>query len=386
MENKIRCPVCNNLNDNSNNDHPMCDECFKSLSSNIINCPNCNEANDSTIYNCINCGQVLNSIPAEDMIVPNKNRKKISIFLTLLTVLSFASTLYFTNIKNNDVAYLKALTVNTSNVNAKPIISTPSQLFTTLESGSTDNSSVTIKVKLSEEIQRVWLKISKDAEVRNQVVNIANGVVDTKIYLPFNSGEYKISVLTSNSKDPNESLFYLLKEFKVTNTDSRDMSFLLPAPYIESDSEEIIKLAKAITIDAKTDMEKTAAIHDWIVCNVAYDTEAFFANNIYEYSSLETLSGKKAICNGYANLATALNRAVGIRTKRISGVATDSTGSYGHAWNETFIDGKWIIQDTTWDAGTVDNKTQKFKFNPSREFFNPTLEKFSKTHIKESES
>lgn len=385
MEDKIRCPMCDNTNAELINNQPLCHKCSESLNSNIITCPNCNEANDSTIYNCINCGHVLNTIPPEDMIVPNKKRKNLTRLCMLLAVLSLGSTLYFTNTKNEQVAYLKSLTVNTANVTAKPIVSTPSQLFSTLENGTTNNSSITLKVKISSDIQRVWLKISKDTQVRNQVVNVSNGILDTKIYLPFNSGEYKISVLTNNSKDANDTLFYLLKEFNVTNTDSRDMSFLLPGPYVESDSEEIIKLAKAITESSKTDMEKTSAIHDWIVCNIAYDTEAFFGNNIHEYSSLETLNGKKAICNGYANLAAALNRAVGIKAKVVSGVATDSNGSYGHAWNETYVDGQWIIQDTTWDAGTVDNKTQKFSFSPSREFFNPTLEKFSQTHTKERE-
>ena len=165
----------------------------------------------------------------------------------------------------------------------------------------------------------------------------------------------------------------------------RDMSFLLPDTYVESDSSTIKELAYSIIAGCPTDMEKTRAIHDWVASNIPYDTKAYFSKQLHEYSALETLKGKTAVCNGYANLTAALNRAIGIKTKIVVGTASNSSGTEGHAWNESFIDGKWVIQDTTWDAGGIDPKTKQFKFRLSHKYFNPTPEVFEKDHTKNGE-
>ena len=119
--------------------------------------------------------------------------------------------------------------------------------------------------------------------------------------------------------------------------------------------------------------------------------EALINNQVHEYSALETVSGKKAVCNGYANLTAALNRAIGIRCKIIVGTAKnnilDKTSKVSnHAWNETYINGKWIIQDTTWDAGGLDSLIKKFNFRLSHKYFNPSANVFARDHTKISEN
>ena len=59
-------------------------------------------------------------------------------------------------------------------------------------------------------------------------------------------------------------------------------------------------------------------------------------------------------------LKKALCRAVGIRAKIISGVAIHvesgdtwedtHTTQHNHTWNEAFVDGRWVVMDTTWDT------------------------------------
>ncbi|MEX1030769.1 MAG: transglutaminase domain-containing protein [Paenibacillaceae bacterium] len=68
-------------------------------------------------------------------------------------------------------------------------------------------------------------------------------------------------------------------------------------------------------------------------------------------------------CDGYARLNIALHRAVGIKAKLIIGSAIDIESGQSwtdellkvpnHAWNEVFIDGRWITHDPTWDAGYI---------------------------------
>lgn len=165
------------------------------------------------------------------------------------------------------------------------------------------------------------------------------------------------------------------------------MQFLLPDQNIESDSSKIIELASSLVLGLKTDREKTLAIHDFVASNIAYDTDEYYSKKVVEKSALETLDGGKAVCSGYANLTAALNRAVGIKTKIIEGTAwnSNSSNSEGHAWNETFIDGKWLIQDTTWDAGGVNSKTKQFVFSLSHKYFDPSLTEFEKNHKKTKE-
>ena len=94
-------------------------------------------------------------------------------------------------------------------------------------------------------------------------------------------------------------------------------------------------------------MEKTKAIHDWVAKNIAYDVAQLDSKQPREYSAVETLHNKSAVCNGYANLTAALNRAIGIKAQVAYGTVTHEDGTkVEHAWNETFIDGSWISQDT----------------------------------------
>lgn len=233
--------------------------------------------------------------------------------------------------------------------------------------------------------KKALVEIEKGGESRQVQFPIENGRINCKVYLPFGSGNYKISVGT-NKGDKDENFPYLCKDFNVTNKDKRDR-LLAPDIYIESDSKEIIILANKITEQCSSDMEKTKAIHDWVASNIAYDTEAYYSGNLHNYGAIETMNGKKAVCSGYANLTAALNRAVGIKTKFISGTAKNNmnNNSEGHAWNETFVDNKWIIQDVTWDAGGIDETTHKFTFQLSDKYFNPSPDKFILDHTKTGE-
>ena len=162
-----------------------------------------------------------------------------------------------------------------------------------------------------------------------------------------------------------------------------DLEYLLPSDYIESDSEEIINLAKKITEGLSDDIEKSKAIHDWIAKNIAYDT-GYINKPAKNFSALETLKLKKTLCNGYAKLNAALHRAIGIPTRVIAGTVyySDKNEYKGgfHAWNEIYINGKWINVDVTRDAGYVNSKN-KFIFSYQDKYFNIPDDVFQK-HMK----
>lgn len=253
-----------------------------------------------------------------------------------------------------------------------------------------ENSMLEFNVNMPKSVKWMCFKVNKGMESKNEFIPVNNGVMKGRIYLPYGTGEYSVNSLTSNNA-AQYGYYYQWKDFKVNNEDTRDMRFLSPDTDVQSDSEEIINLAYSITQGCVSNMDKTLAIHDWVSSNIAYDTDAFFSNNIHNYSAIETLNGKKAVCSGYANLTAALNRAVGIKTKIIIGTASNDffkiySDKNKHAWNETYVDGKWITQDTTWDAGGVDSLSHKFTFKLSHKYFNPSANRFKLDHTKISEN
>jgi transglutaminase-like putative cysteine protease/uncharacterized membrane protein len=281
----------------------------------------------------------------------------------------------------------------------KPVIYTitvlpiPSLLY--FHNIETNSSSINVMAGISNDVDNrnitwVLITLTKDGSQMKYFVKSDNGVLDPYIlYLPFGSGTYitDISYSMDLSEDGYNIDYYDEGKFTITNNDTRDMSYLLPSRYVESDSSEIIQLAQQITENCYSDMDKTKAIHDWVAKNISYDSDAFLSNKNKEYSALDTLHNKKALCNGYANLTAALNRAIGIKAKVCSGTANSGDGtSNGHAWNETFVDNKWIIQDTTWDAGSIDSATGEFSSDFSEKYFNPTASDFAKDHNLTSEA
>lgn len=204
------------------------------------------------------------------------------------------------------------------------------------------------------------------------------GKFDIKLYLLEGPGMYKIVI---NDK-------FL---FSINNLDTADHSYLFPTNYTESDHVEIIQLAQKITDGLEGNYAKTKAIHDWVAKNIAYDVES---DQLKWYTALETLRTRKAICNGYAHLTIALNRAIGIKAKYISGDTIwlsrgdtweDEERFIDHAWVETFVNDRWIIQDPTWDSGYTNIDTGEYFTKFSTQYFDVPREEFEKDHKKRSD-
>jgi transglutaminase-like putative cysteine protease len=182
-----------------------------------------------------------------------------------------------------------------------------------------------------------------------------------------------------------------------------------PSAKIQSDDERIVALVGTIIKKDKSDYENALRIHDWVSYNIWYDVDSF--NGIAprrENSALSTLSDKYAVCEGYANLTVALFRAIGIPAKPVYGLALlgedkannadifydfsrrldmnlfneiDKDLNNGtHVWTEVYIDGKWLIMDTTWSSA---NTYEGGKFSDQgigMKHFDMTLRELSYTH------
>jgi hypothetical protein len=205
-------------------------------------------------------------------------------------------------------------------------------------------------------------------------------VFDKNLSLRYGPGNYNFMIMTSKS-DAKYGSYVIMHSGVFVNSESEVLDAIDPSCEVQSDNEEIIELAEAITRGLQTDMQKTKAIHDWVATNIAYDADSYFDGSYVNKSwdAVSVLHSKKAICFGYSNITAALNRAVGIQAKVIVSDAKPGSTWTAHAWNRVLIDGKWIPQDTTWDAGRV-NMENKFYFAYRDLYFNTPEEVFARNH------
>ncbi len=85
--------------------------------------------------------------------------------------------------------------------------------------------------------------------------------------------------------------------------------------------------------------DKEKKIHDWIVSNIAYDTDY----GDQSYSAYGAIFNRKAVCQGYSLLGYKLLMTVGIPARIID------SEDMNHAWNMVNLCGHWYHLDMTWD-------------------------------------
>jgi transglutaminase-like putative cysteine protease len=177
-------------------------------------------------------------------------------------------------------------------------------------------------------------------------------LVSTNETLPLQmgSGEYTITLL--GSKDG--------RRFRSLSKETIDVKLKENAVYLSSsqtvdwnDESEVAILAKELTKDAKTDMEKLELIHDYVINNVKYDyVKAANIAKGYIPNADTTLAEGTGICYDFAAITASMLRSVDVPTKLVKGYSS-YTPVY-HAWNEVLIDGKWIVVDASTDSIYVD--------------------------------
>jgi transglutaminase-like putative cysteine protease len=133
-----------------------------------------------------------------------------------------------------------------------------------------------------------------------------------------------------------------------------------------NENMKAIKKAADLTEGLKSDSKKVAAIYNYIVSNYQYDNEkAKSVQSGYIPEVDDVFRNKKGICYDYSVLFAAMLRSVGIPAKVLMGTSTNVDGY--HAWNQVYLNGKWITVDTTVDAG-LGNKTQSSMEKKSNQY------------------
>lgn len=214
--------------------------------------------------------------------------------------------------------------------------------------------------------EKIKILVTKDKTQTWYEVKLDNGKFDEEVWLSLGKGNYTVAIMVNET----ERKYSYGPKFIIHNTQEVD-KYSVPGKDIESNDEDIIKLAEQIVGGLNSDLEKAQAIHNWVSKNINYDYEKYIKhqNNNYDnqYGALTTLESKKGVCYDYAALVAALGRAVGLQTKMIKGEGiTESFRGY-HAWNEIYIseENRWLKLDATFSSTSGQYYFDSAKFDES---------------------
>ena len=144
------------------------------------------------------------------------------------------------------------------------------------------------------------------------------------------------------------------------------IQFTLPSATIDSDKKEIIKLASELAKGEDDLFIVEFKLGEWVKTNIDYDFSTLTAE--VSQNASWVLNSGFGVCDELTNLFIALNRALGIPAKFISGVAytnsSDALTNWGlHGWAEVYFpDHGWIPFDVTYgELGYIDPSHIKLK-------------------------
>ncbi len=242
--------------------------------------------------------------------------------------------------------------------------------------------------------------------------NCAFNVTDGK----FSILEYS-DIMKENSRIETLGAKVKASNFKKTNmSDLKSLVFKDPvtkkvASVTTSKVKYFKKVADSVTKGARTDYDKVLKIYEYIGTNFYYDTVAFSTKtkqyvdpyrNLYNMRNKKTSNNSKSgkvatTCVGYAAAVVALCRAEGIPARVVNGhhVSLGDGGfnnwstesgitTLDHWWAEAYIDGRWIIVDTTpANSNKWNRTTNKWTYTGLTNYiyFDPTPEQFATSHL-----
>ena len=217
---------------------------------------------------------------------------------------------------------------------------------------------------------RICYTAETDARLKLQVLKDGNSIAynlkgdgsNEDFSLQYGSGEYTARIM-QNVKD-DEYVVVTSKTFDVALTNEEGV-YLNSIQNVNwnydktpvQDVRYIVSTSLAGLEDAKLLSGCSNELYQYVTENIQYDSAKVF-NLMYDYlpDIEKTYIEGSGICYDYASLYAAMLRSIGIPTKLVKGYTAENPDVY-HAWNEVYINGEWIIIDTTLDAslpqGTV---------------------------------
>lgn len=181
-----------------------------------------------------------------------------------------------------------------------------------------------------------------------------NGVLES-FPLQLGDGDYKIGVLENIG---GTKYAYLKSKTITVKLDSPEIVYLNSVQNIKWSPDYNAIKKNVQLVGQETDNQKRVnLVYDFIIKNVAYDFAKIPTLTPDYNPDVElTIRDLKGICYDYSALFAAMKRSEGIPIKLVKGYTTHVNGY--HAWNEIFVNGKWIVVDSTSDAAYLKGKVK----------------------------
>lgn len=179
-----------------------------------------------------------------------------------------------------------------------------------------------------------------------------------------------------------------LQVMKTLGNPSEYLSVAHLDPYAEA---SLKKLSDDIVKGAKTDREKLLKIHTWMTKKMFYnyDYDNVKDEGVNFNAPLEVVDHETSQCYGFSILFTDLARLQGIPTTKVIGdirydvddKPIERTKESLHSWNISYVDGRWIHIDVTWDISNKLQDSKLYRMMPSHSYFDIELSAFSHSHL-----
>ena len=159
-----------------------------------------------------------------------------------------------------------------------------------------------------------------------------------------------------------------------------DLALRIP----DSQTRTTREIAVYITSNFSSQTDRSRAIFVWVATTIQYDVDNMFAINFYQNTDeiiKEALSGRKGVCQHFAELYSAIANQSGIKTYVVAGY-TKQNGSVDylpHAWCASQIDSVWYLIDPTWGSGYISKGKFVRKINDN--YFKAKPEKLISSHM-----
>ena len=186
-------------------------------------------------------------------------------------------------------------------------------------------------------------------------------------------GEYTIEIL----EEVEDQLYALALSVTIDVVLENEFApFLRPNQYVNyRRSSAVVRKAAELTEGVENQMDKIAAIYNYVIENIAYDSHlAWTVQSGYIPDVDAIMESGRGICFDYAALMTAMLRSQSIPTRMVLGY----TGDTYHAWisvyaeemgwvdNMIFFDGlDWKIMDPTFAARDRSDEIMEYIGNPA---------------------
>jgi transglutaminase/protease-like cytokinesis protein 3 len=112
---------------------------------------------------------------------------------------------------------------------------------------------------------------------------------------------------------------------------------------------------------------KLQALYDWVIDICHYDYVSYSdgksSDKRKKQDAYHVVKYGMGVCEGYANLYTALARLAGVKS------AWQCSDNLNHAWVECYYNGQWKMVDATWDDPSEENVTESIPNSGNYDYF-----------------